>query len=429
MSKAKQFKNGVTFITVPVKGTRATTVLVMFPIGSRYETAKLSGASHFLEHMLFKGTVKRPTALDISLTIEKYGASYNAFTSKEYTGYYIKIDGSKQGVAFDLLSDMILNSTLDAAEIEKEKGAIVEELRMYQDNPSMAIDLLFDRLFFGDHPLGWDIGGTEDSVRGITRDELFEYYRRHYGPTNMLVIVAGDIDQRRLPQFVKEFGAAPVVKGATKPVWYQKKYTPTGDLTAAAPFKDRVAVEQKQVDQAQVMLGFPAFSHRDPRRYAASLLAVILGGGMSSRLFVEVREKRGLAYVVRAATASFRDSGQFYIQAGLDPSRLPEALVVIQDELRKVAKELVTPNELAFAKSSVAGHLALSLEDSRSQAQWYGDQYLFMKKIETPAQYVKALNRVTLRDITQVANQIFDFNVMRAAAIGNFTKDQFLTYW
>ncbi len=428
MHAIKKFPNGLTLITVPVTGTQATTVLAMFPIGSRYEDRKVSGAAHFLEHMLFKGTTKRPTALDISLTIEKFGADYNAFTNKEYTGYYIKIDRSKQAVAFDLLGDMIFNSTLDAGEVEKEKGAIVEELRMYMDNPSMAIDLLFDEVVFGDHPLGWDIGGTEQTVRAITRDDLSAFYQRHYGPANMVLIVAGAIDRRHLQNFLKDFTVKKDVKGATKRSFYEKGFVPA-PLVGPKPLNERVAVHTKKVDQAQVIIGFPGLSHRDPRRYAASLLAVILGGGMSSRLFIEVREKRGLAYMVRAAGGGLRDCGQFYIQAGLDPLRLAEAIKVIKEEIKKITSEPVTENELKFAKSSIAGRLALSLEDGSSQAEWYGKQFLFAKTMETPSQFLAKLNKVTVKDVQKVAADLLQLEVARIAAIGSFTKEEFLKCW
>ncbi len=429
MHTVKKLKNGLTLITLPVAGTKATTVLAMFPVGSRYEDKKLSGAAHFLEHMLFKGTKRRPTSLDITLTIEKYGADYNAFTNKEYTGYYIKMDGSKQGVAFDLLGDMIFNSLLDPAEVAKEKGAIVEELRMYQDNPSMAIDLLFDALLFGDHPLGWDIGGTAATVRAITQPELSDFHKRHYGPGNMILIVAGDIDRRRLPGYLKSWSAQGSVKGATKPSWYAKGFVPAPVIGPTKTFAERVAVDKKTVDQAQVIIGFPGLAHRDPLRYAASLLGVILGGGMSSRLFMEVREKRGLAYMVRAVGGAFRDSGQFYIQAGLDPSRLREAIKVIKEEIRKITTEPVSADELKFAKSSIAGRLALSMEDGSAQAEWYGKHLLFAKTMETPAQFLTQLNRVSVADVKKVAARLLQLDLARVAAIGPFTKEEFLTYW
>ncbi|MBI5729300.1 MAG: insulinase family protein, partial [Candidatus Magasanikbacteria bacterium] len=205
MYHISKLKNGITLISVPLQGTRAATVLAMFPVGSRYETRHLSGAAHFVEHMLFKGTLKRPEAIDISRALEAVGADYNAFTNKDYTGYYVKIAGDKQEIAYDLLSDMLYHSVLAAEEVEKEKGAIVEELRMYKDNPSMAVDMLADQLNFGDTPLGWDIGGTERTVRGLSREDLFRYYQKHYSPKNMVLVVAGDVRSAQIKKLTAAF--------------------------------------------------------------------------------------------------------------------------------------------------------------------------------------------------------------------------------
>lgn len=205
MFHTTKLKNGITLISIPLRGTRATTILTMFPVGSRYETKALSGASHFVEHMLFKGTVKRPEAIDISRTLEAVGADYNAFTNKDYTGYYVKIAGDKQEIAYDLLSDMLYHSVLKAEEVEKEKGAIVEELRMHKDNPGMEVDLLADALNFGDTPLGWDIGGTERTVRALSREALFRFYQTHYSPKNMVLVVAGNTTPAQLKKLIGAF--------------------------------------------------------------------------------------------------------------------------------------------------------------------------------------------------------------------------------
>jgi predicted Zn-dependent peptidase len=377
--------------------------------------------------MLFKGTEKRPSAQDISRTIEAYGADYNAFTNKDYTGYYIIINGANQEVAWDLLSDMIYHSKIETAEVEKEKGAIVEELRMYKDNPMMEIDQLFEEVSFGDCPLGWDIGGTEQTVRGLSREELWQYYQKHYSPHNMVLVVAGNIKSSRMKKFLNYFSGQKAPKDAEKISFYKKGYVPFKWPKTPPPLEKRILVHEKKVDQAQVILGFPGISNNDPDRFAASLLLNILGAGMSSRLFVEVREKRGLAYSVHAGSSLYRDVGMVYAQAGLDPARLKEAFEVINTEIMRMTTEPVLPEELENAKTSIAGSLALKLENSSFQAQWYAKEFIFGKKIETPEQIVYDLRKVSVKDVQRVAKRLFKPSEMRIALIGSFTNNQVLS--
>ncbi len=422
MQHITKLKNGATLITVPVAGTVATTVMALFPIGSRYEHAKISGASHFVEHLMFKGTKRRPNAQEIARTVEVYGAAYNAFTYKDYTGYYVKIDSEKFAVACDLLSDMLFDSQFDPEEVKREKGVIVEELRMYEDNPIMAVEQLFDRITFGDTPLGWDIGGTADSVRAVTRDELYRYYRSAYRPENMVVVAAGQVGKPQVELLKKYFSSSAVnhdhgvnkiqKDNFEKFVWPKKKV----DIT------NRVAVHTRKVDQAQVLFGFPAIPHDHPDSYVLSLLLHILGGGMTSRLFVEVRERRGLAYMVRAGGSSYRDVGVVQIQAGLDPKRLAEAIKVIKTELKKITTNPVPAKELQGAKTNICGRLTLALEDSSFQADWFAKQFWFDKKIESFDVVRKKINAVKAKDVLRLAKQIFDWNQVRVAMIGPVEK-------
>lgn len=424
MYHISKLKNGITLISIPLKGTRAATVLAMFPVGSRYETRHLSGAAHFVEHMLFKGTLKRPEATDISRTLEAVGAEYNAFTNKDYTGYYVKIAGDKQEIAYDLLSDMLYHSVLAAEEVEKEKGAIVEELRMYKDNPSMAVDLLADELNFGDCPLGWDIGGTEQTVRGLSREDLFGYYQTHYSPKNMVLVVSGAVQSSQIKKLVAAFAEKRAPEKSHSFSFYKEHFEKFIWPEKSVALEHRVAVAQKKVDQTQVILSFRGLPNNHPDRFAASIMLNILGVGMSSRLFVEVREKRGLAYMIRAGSSSYRDVGVSYIQAGLDPARLGEALQVIKGEILRLAAEPITKQELADAKSSLSGRLALSLEDSSTQAEWFAKQVMFGKKIQTPDDIVRAFNKVTVKQVQSVAEKILQWDEVRLAAIGPFTKEQ-----
>jgi predicted Zn-dependent peptidase len=421
MHTISRLKNGITLIKIPVLGTRATTVMAMFPIGSRYEDKKISGASHFVEHMLFKGTQKRPTYLEISRELDSVGAHYNAFTNKDYTGYFIKIDSEKAELAFDMLSDMIFHSRFDAHEVEKEKGVIVEELRMYEDNPTMAVDLLFDKAIFGDHPLGWDIAGTEGTVKGMSREKLYGYYSSHYVPKNMVLLVAGKID-KKINRHLRFFSSESMGRKAKADL---KKDFLHYNWPVKNPAPDRrVQASTRKVDQAHLIIGFPGIKINDPRRYAAIVLVNILSGGMSSRLFVEVREKRGLAYMINASGVPYRDVGYVCIQAGLDPSRLAEALQTIKNELIKIKTETVSPKELKNSKSNLSGTTTLAMEDSSAQAQWFAKQFLFADKMETYETTLAKIKKVTAAEVRKLAEHFFDFAKMRLAVISPYKKEE-----
>ena len=424
MYKISKLKNGINLIKAPIPGSKALTIMAMFPVGSRYEDKKISGASHFVEHMLFKGTKKRPTHLEISRELDALGAEYNAFTSKDYTGYYVKTGEVNTEKAFDWLADIIFNSKLDAEEIGKEKGVIVEELRMYDDNPMMAVDNLFERAMFGDHPLGWDVGGTADTVRGVSRDDLWNYYRNYYLPGNMVLVVAGNINDKKLSKSLKQFE---IHKTKTKNSGLKFNFEKFIWKKQAFPLENRLLVSERKLDQAQVIIGFPGLSYNDPDRFAASVLLNILGGGMSSRLFVEVREKRGLAYMVNACAGAFRDVGVATIQAGLDPSRLADAFKVIKTELIKITKEPVSAKELEDSKNNIAGRTELAMEDSSAQAQWFAKQFWFADKIMTYEQVTKKIKEVSAADVKRLAKKLFDFDQARAAVIGPMSKEKVLS--
>jgi len=417
MHKHFKLKNGINVITIPLRGTKAVTVLALFPVGSRYESRQLSGASHFVEHMMFKGTEKRPTYLEISRELDSAGAEYNAFTYKDCTGYYVKIAAENAELAFDLVSDMIFHSKFDAAEMDKERGVIIEELRMYEDNPLMAVDHLSDKATFGDHPLGWDIAGTMRTLKSLTRARLFAYYKKYYVPHNMVLAVAGGINAGVL-KHLRYFSGEKAKGGKNLQNNYRRFVWPR----TAPGLARRVEVSRRKLDQASVIISFPGIRQKDPDRYAAAVLFNILGGGMSSRLFVEVREKRGLAYVINAGAAAFGDVGQASIQAGLDPARFADALKVIKGELLKIRREPVSAKELADAKSNIAGKLELAMEDSSDQAQWYARQFWFLDKTETPEEFIGGIKKVAAADIFRLANKIFDLNQLRLAVVGPNAK-------
>jgi len=405
--------NQASLYLVPQKDAKSVTVLVMYPIGSRYEQGRLSGVSHYIEHLMFKGTKKRPNTLTLTREIDRLGAEYNAFTSKEYTGYYIKSDSKYLDVSLDILSDMLFNSLFDSKEMEKEKGVIVEEIRMYKDNPLMNIGNIFESLMYAGN-LGRDIAGTEKHVLGYQRKDVLNYRNKYYQPNNMTVVVAGKVDDKTKQLVNKYFGK-------------RKNKSRVTRAFLAAKFgkveKDkRVGVEQKQTDQAQMMLGFPGLDYNHRNNPVLTVLNTILGGSMSSRLFIKIRERLGLAYLVKSGAENFRDTGYAYVRVGLEAKNINKTLQVVKQEIEKIKKHGVTKKELADAKTHLRGALTLAMEDSSAQASWYAGQALFMKSIKTPEEKLRGMEKVTNADIKAMAKKVFNFQQMRVAVIGNVNK-------
>ncbi|HYK09023.1 MAG TPA: pitrilysin family protein, partial [Candidatus Eisenbacteria bacterium] len=316
--------NGLRVITVPMPSFESATVLLMVGAGSRYETAKNSGISHFLEHMAFKGTTKRPSAMDIAGLIDGIGGEFNAFTSKEATGYYVKAQSTHVETCLDLLSDMIANSLLDAKEIEKEKGVIIEEINMYEDTPMRNLGDVYEGLLYGDTPMGWDTAGTKEVVNSVTREDFEVYMKSLYSPHNMTVIVAGGINETAEELVSKYFGPM------------SKFDTIVANKVVERQSKPAVYLKNKKTEQVQLALGVRTVGLDHPDEDALEVLAGILGGGMSSRLFNEVREKRGLAYYVRTNSDNYTDCGTLVTTAGVDPKRTKDAVKVILEELAKI---------------------------------------------------------------------------------------------
>ncbi|HYU65008.1 MAG TPA: pitrilysin family protein [Candidatus Paceibacterota bacterium] len=403
------FDSGLRLITVPMGGTKTVTVLVLVGTGSKYETKEINGISHFLEHMMFKGTTKRPGYLDISRELDSIGAEYNAFTSKEYTGYYAKASSQKLDVIMDVVFDIFLNSKLDGEAIKVEKGVIIEELNMYRDDPPRYVGDLFERLLYGDQPAGWDVVGEKEIITKLERKDFVEYFNTHYIAENTVVAIAGDIDPVQIKEKVMNyFAEIRQGKPVTKLAVTEKQIQP------------QTLIHSKKTDQTHFHLGFRAYNIFDPRKYPLSVLATILGGGMSSRLFDEVREKRGLAYYVRAGKNDYTDSGSFVISAGVNNERAVEAIEVITEEIRKVKKDGVTPQELHQAIDQIIGRTALALEHSDAVAETYADPVLFQGKVLTPEEELDKIKKVTLADIMQVTSDIFQNEKLNLALIGPF---------
>ncbi|MFH2136269.1 MAG: pitrilysin family protein [Patescibacteria group bacterium] len=413
MFQKKVLKSGLRFLTSPISGTEAATILVLFKVGSRCETREQNGVSHFIEHMMFKGTKKRPETIDISRDLDSVGAEYNAFTSRDHTGYYIKIEQDKIELALDMLSDMLRNSKFDEKEIKQESNVISEEIRMYEDNPMMFIEDLLEETMFGDHPLGRKISGGVANVKSFTRKMMLEYRDKFYQPNNTVLALAGKFDDKAVALAEKYFGGAGV---KVKPSF--KKFSfPSGES------KPKLKVQFKDTEQAQLAIGFPGYSHFDPEHYALQILSIILGGYMSSRLFISIREKRGLCYFIKSYANVYEDTGNLVIQSGLDKTRITSAIGAIFEELDKVVRNGVTAEELERAKECVKGRLVLALEDSSQVADWYARQDLLIGEILTPEEKLKKVFAVTAGDIKKVAKDVMQKNKMSVALIGPFRDE------
>ena len=379
----KVLKNGLRVITIPMPSFESATAMIMVGAGSRYETAKNNGISHFLEHMAFKGTTKRPTAQDIAAEIDGVGGEFNAFTSKEVTGYYVKAAATHVDLCLDVLSDMLRNSKLDKAEIEREKGVILEEINLYEDTPSRKIGDVYEGLLYGDTPMGWDIAGRKEVIRAITREDFVKYLQSLYSSDNITVVVAGGIDSNQVEAKVEEYF------GSMKS-FDTIRYIPIHENQV----KPDLYIKQKTTEQVHIAIGFRTVPIDNPEKHPLSVLSAILGGGMSSRLFSEVREKRGLAYYVRTNSEHYQDGGNIASTAGLDPKRLEEGIEVIVKEYSRFAKGKadVTQKELDKAKEYLKGHLVLELEDSRSVAGFYAQAELLEERVETPEELIEKIN-------------------------------------
>jgi predicted Zn-dependent peptidase len=407
-------QNGVTVLLAPQKGAPSATVLVMFPVGSRYEPTSLQGVSHYIEHLMFKGTKKRKNTLTLTREIDRLGAEYNAFTGKEYTGYYIKADMKYVAVSLDILSDMLFNSLFDQKEMEREKGPIIEELKMYRDNPVMNIDNIFEDLLFEGCTLGRDIGGTDDHVRGFKRTRVLEYKKKHYHPGNMFIVISGGFDESIHDLTEKFFGSQ---RGARLPA----RRAPKSGFGSGAHDK-RLVIQHKKTDQAQLMLGFPAFAYTHKKNAQLDVMNTVFGGSMSSRLFIRIRERLGLAYMIRSGSESFDDIGYTYVRAGLDAKNINKAIRVIGDEIGKMVEKGISARELSDAKTHIRGGLGLSMENSGNLAQWYGKEALFANKVHTPECYLDDIDSVTRNQVHAVASQVLQPKKMRLAVIGDIEK-------
>lgn len=412
--KKKTLKNGMRIVTVPMKDNPAVTVMVMVEAGSKYESKEINGLSHFLEHMCFKGTIKRPNAIDISKELDGIGSQYNAFTSQEFTGYYAKAHAKHLSKVLDVISDMYLNPVFDTKEIEKEKGVIVEEINMYKDMPQRHIWDMFMELLYGDQPAGWNIAGTEEIVKKIKRDDFVSYRGKHYVARATTVVVSGAFDEKKIiNQIEKSFAGITAGKKDKKIKVAEKQDKPN------------ILIQFKETDQTHLILGVRSYDVFNKKLPTLKVLNAVLGGGMSSRLFQKLRDEMGVGYYVRSSADSFTDHGYLAVSTGVDNARVKEVIVAVLNELKKFKNELVPKDELKKVKDYLISGMYLGLESSDSLAEFCGDQEVLKKEILTPAQIAKKIEAVTANDIKKVANELFRDDALNLALIGKIKKSEF----
>jgi len=405
------FKNGLRLVTVPMKNTKAVTVLVLVGTGSKYETKEINGISHFLEHMFFKGTKKRPNTLAVNEVLDKIGGEHNAFTGPEYTGYWAKVDNKHLDLALDWISDIFLNSKIEQEEIDREKGVILEEINVYLDIPMYYIDDLWGELLYGNQPAGWRIIGEKNIIKNLKRGSFIDYLNNHYSSYNTVVVVAGNIENNIKSKIEKYFSDINIKNPKNKEKVFEKQTKP------------KVLNHYKKTDQTHLYLGVRAYDifHKD--KYVLQILSTILGGGMSSRLFIDIREREGLAYYIKTELDLYTDSGSLYARAGVNNDKVDKAVEIILKNYKLIRDKKVGKEELKKAKNYIKGRNILAMESSDVQASFYANQELLTNKILTLDEKLAKIESVTTNDIQRVAKDIFRPEKLNLALIGPF-KDK-----
>lgn len=412
--KKTTLKSGLRVLTVPLKNTQTATMIILVGVGSRFEKENEAGISHFIEHMFFKGTQKRPNTLAISEELDSIGGEFNAFTGKDKTAYYAKADAKHLDIVIDVLSDMFLHSKFEAVEINKERGTILQELSMYEDNPRRIVGDIFENLLYGDYQLGQEIVGNKQTISSVKREDFVGYMKKHYTASNTVVCVAGKFKEKELIAKIEKSFAE--LKDGKKQKFIKIKENQN---------KPAIKIKHKKTDQTHFILGARAFDHDHKDRFALNILATILGGNMSSRLFSEVREKRGLAYAVHTDADYYADCGYIGTQVGVEHKNLKKTVEIIMQEYCRLTNELVSEKDLQMAKDYIKGKAVMGFEASDDVAMFFVDQELSKNKIMTLAEIFAKIDAVTLNDLKRVAKAVFQSEKMNLAIIGpqNLTKE------
>ncbi len=403
--------NGLRIITASLKESQSVAVSIMAGVGSRYEDDSNAGVSHFLEHLLFKGTKKRPTAQMIAELVDGVGGMNNAYTSNDMTSYYIKLPRQHAALAIDILADMIRNPLLDAEEVDRERGVVVEEMNVFRDDPARYIHDLLPQLLWPNDPLGREIIGTEDVINSIPRDSIAEFQARYYSPSNLVVAVAGDISHEA------------VVKQVTELMGEMTSFeVPAAAKATKSPSEQLVYEHEKDTNQAHILIGAQAYPYNHPNDAAARVVTSILGSGMSSRLFLNVRERQGLAYHVYADYNNYVDTGMFSVYGGINLDKTEQAIASILHELDRIRTEPVEAAELDKVKNKMSGGLQMALENTFAISDRIGTRMLLLDQIKTPEETIAEINAVTASDVQRVAQELFEPSRFRMAVIAPETK-------
>ncbi|HEY0700134.1 MAG TPA: pitrilysin family protein [Micromonospora sp.] len=410
--------SGLRVITESIPSVRSVSFGIWVAVGSRDETGPLAGVSHFLEHLLFKGTRKR-TALEISAEIEAVGGETNAFTTKEYTCYYARVLDADLPLAIDVMCDLVADSVLDPADVETERGVILEEIAMHDDEPGDEVHDLFTGAVYGDHPLGRLISGTEETVSPMTRSQIQAFYRQRYAAPSIVVAAAGNLDHTETVKLVRQaLRGTPLDTGPAQPAPIRPA-APAVDLRSAV-----TVVERKETEQAHVVLGCTGIGRLDERRFALGVLNNVLGGGMSSRLFQEIRERRGLAYSVYSYSSQYADSGLFAVYAGCAPGKVDEVLNLVRDELAAVAANGISQTELARGKGMAKGSYVLGLEDTGSRMSRLAKGELLYGDLLSVDDLLARVDAVTAEEVNTLATDLLS-SPMSLAVVGPFGESDF----
>lgn len=402
--------NGVRVVTGPMTGVRSASLIFYYGVGSRFEQPRIQGVSHFLEHMLFKGTEKRPDPMMISQQIEGIGGTLNAGTGRESTNYWCKVPSTHFALAFEVLADILCNSVIDSAELDKERSVIIEEIRSVNDSPEDLVHDVIDEVVWGDQGIGRPIAGTEETVSNIDREGMVDFWRRNYRPERLVIAAGGDISHEQTVELAEKYFGDLLASGPGNEF----------DLTRSEQAETKVHLVSRETEQAHLCLAMPALSYSTERRYVQGTIEAILSSGMSSRLFQEIREKRGLVYSVYGYFRPYADIGQAVVYAGTDLERVEETVGAIVEELRKLRDDGVPEEELQRTKDLRKGRLLMGLEDSRSVASWVGSQELTYGEIRTPEEVMVKIEKVTANQVKELAEEIFQPEKLSLALIGPY---------
>ncbi len=406
--KKQILSNGLTVITVPIKDAPSVTALVMVKTGSSYEGKEQNGLSHFLEHMCFKGTTKRPKASDISTELDSIGSQSNAFTGHEFTGYYAKAHPDYLDTILDVVSDIYLHPVFNPADIEKEKGVIVGEMNMYEDMPQQIVNYVFMELMYGDQPAGWKILGTKENVNRMTQKDFLDYRALHYVASATTVLVSGSFDEATIAEKIEKLFSSIAIGAKSDKV-----------ATVEIQEKPQIRIKQKETDQTHIIVGMRTFDSKDKRNIPLKVLSTILGGGMSSRLFQKLREEMGVGYYVRSGIDEYTDHGYLAVSTGVDTARVQEVVIAVLAELKRLTLEIVSGAELKKAKDYLVGNMYLGLESSDSLAEYYAIQDILSDTLETPAELAAKVQAVTAEEVQDLAKQIMVDKGLNMAIVGN----------